>query len=191
MVIYIEDNPVLNEIWKVIDSHPNYEVSNLGRVRTIKTGLIRKPVKGTTCKDYWLMMLWKDNKQSTHLVHRLVAKAFIPNPDNKPEVNHKDSNRENNIVTNLEWVTSSENKKHALLHGNMNHNHMKGKKANNAKSKYHNVCYVKAKDRWKPTLKVNNKVISNKLFKTEEECAKYVDYLLTSLNITDRPLNFP
>lgn len=66
---------------------------------------------------YYYVSLWKDNKGKSFAVHRLVAQAFIPNPDNKPEVNHKDSNRLNCCVTNLEWVSSSENSLHGYEHG--------------------------------------------------------------------------
>ena len=62
---------------------------------------------------YLMVSLWKNNKGKNCYVHRIVAQAFIPNPDNKPEVNHKDSNRLNPTVSNLEWVTHSEN----VLHG--------------------------------------------------------------------------
>lgn len=66
---------------------------------------------------YKRVALWKNNKYKFHLVHRLVAKALIPNTENKPCVNHKDGNKQNNHVNNLEWVTYSENTIHALEMG--------------------------------------------------------------------------
>ena len=69
-----------------------------------------KPQKSD--KGYLRVRLIKDGKKKWHKVHRLVAQAFIENPDNKPQINHKDGNKKNNSVTNLEWVTDEENKAH-------------------------------------------------------------------------------
>lgn len=66
---------------------------------------------------YLMVSLWKNNKGSNQYVHRIVAQAFIPNPENKPEINHKDSNRLNPKVSNLEWVTHSENSIHGFVYG--------------------------------------------------------------------------
>ena len=112
----------VKEIWKTI---PNFEkdteVSNLGNVRRIdsKTG---KYIKRSIHKDkdgYLHVCLKKlSNNRYTHQgIHRLVAMAFIPNPDNKPCVNHIDSDITNNKVDNLEWVTPKENVHHSYLYG--------------------------------------------------------------------------
>ena len=92
--------------WKKIEQAPNYEVSNYGEVRNLKTGYILKPIYNygyahVCIKD-------SNNKFGQKRVHRLVAQAFIPNPLNKSYVNHKDFNRSNNYVDNLEWATRSE-----------------------------------------------------------------------------------
>lgn len=86
---------------------------NAGRWGTLKTTPAKVLKLEMTSVGYKRACLSKDGKVKKHLVHRLVAKTFIPNPDNKPCVNHKDSNRANNIVENLEWCTHAENSKHA------------------------------------------------------------------------------
>lgn len=103
----------MTEIWKQIKEHPKYSVSNFGRVRNDERGIILKPFKiGTKGKgnQYFAVDLYPSRSVR---VHRLVAMAFIPNTDNKPEVNHKDGDHFNNQVSNLEWVTGSENCYHA------------------------------------------------------------------------------
>lgn len=95
------------EIWKQIDSHPDYQVSNLGRVKSLKFGKERilKPANST---GYSLV----DIDGETKSVHRLVALAFIPNPEGKSEVNHIDEDGLNNCANNLEWLTHEENVNH-------------------------------------------------------------------------------
>lgn len=95
------------EEYKPILDYPNYEVSNFGNVRIIKTGKILKPWLNKT--SYLMVRLSKNNQPVNKTIHRLVALAFLPNPDNKPEVDHIDRNRTNNVVDNLRWVTISEN----------------------------------------------------------------------------------
>jgi hypothetical protein len=87
-------------------------VSNDGQIRNDKTGKIK--AKNKDSKGYYSESLYKDGKAVTKKVHRLVAEAFIPNPDSKPCVNHIDGNKLNNSVDNLEWVTHSENMRHAF-----------------------------------------------------------------------------
>ena len=103
-----------------------YEVSNTGLVRNKVTGKILKPHKDG--KGYLRISLSKNNVQSTIKVHRAVAIAFIENPDNLPQVNHKDTNKENNTVGNLEWVTNYENMQHAIINGLTNHVDYAGRK---------------------------------------------------------------
>ena len=75
--------------------------------------IVYKPLNAEeTSKGYLRVPLFKDGKRKWHKVHRLVAQAFIPNPENKPQVNHIDGNKQNNSITNLEWVTDAENKEH-------------------------------------------------------------------------------
>lgn len=105
------------EIWKNIEEATNYEVSNLGNVRNTKSGQILNPgVSGNGYKQVSLKM--KDNnKFMKRYVHRLVATYFLPNPDNKREVNHRNLDRTDNRVENLEWITSSDNQKHKYENG--------------------------------------------------------------------------
>lgn len=101
------------EIWKPIkDFEELYEVSNLGRVRSLRRNIIMK----SRIRDdgYVACVLSNGGKVQGKLVHRLVAEAFIPNHENKPEVNHIDGNKQNNNVKNLQWVTPSENQKHSI-----------------------------------------------------------------------------
>lgn len=103
------------EIFKLISDYPNYEVSNLGNVRNRKTGRVLRP--GRQKDGYLLVGLCKDGKEKKFLVHRLVATAFISNPDNKLQVNHINGNKTDNRVENLEWNTDSENQKHSIRTG--------------------------------------------------------------------------
>lgn len=98
------------EIWKEINDF-SYEISSYGRVRHKVTKRIRK-LEVHDAK-YLRVKLHKKNLK----VHRLVGLYFISNPENKPEINHKDGNKHNNHVDNLEWVTPEENVRHALERG--------------------------------------------------------------------------
>ncbi len=93
------------EEWKSLDflGYPNYEVSNQGKVRNARTGIERKPQKREY--GYLQVNLYNDKKQKMFKIHRLVAMAFLPNPDNLPCINHRDETPSNNCVDNLEWCT--------------------------------------------------------------------------------------
>ncbi len=103
-----------------------YQVSQTGLVRNKITGHILTPQKDN--KGYLRVRLSFHNKKSSAKVHRLVAVAFIPNPYNKPQVNHRDANKENNAVGNLEWITNYENMQHAIRNGLTNHVEYAGRK---------------------------------------------------------------
>lgn len=104
----------MNEVWKdVVHYEGLYEVSNLGRIRNKNTQQIKEQHsnynKKTGNGGYMFVTLYKHNKSKREYVHRLVAMAFIPNPDNLPHVNHKDEVKTNNEVSNLEWCTAQYN----------------------------------------------------------------------------------
>lgn len=105
------------EIWKKVKDYEGlYEVSNLGRVRSLpRNGTIPEPriMKIGKDKDGYGVVTLRNTKRCTKRVHRLIANAFLPNPYNKPQINHKDGNKLNNIIDNLEWATGSENILHA------------------------------------------------------------------------------
>ena len=102
------------KVWsKIPGSH--YSVSINGEVRNDLTGQIKTPHKNGS--GYYDVHLYDNSKSTVHKIHRLVADAFIPNPEDKPCINHIDGNKTNNNVDNLEWVTHSENMKHAYRTG--------------------------------------------------------------------------
>ncbi len=103
------------EVWKVIDGHPDYEISNHGRLWSWKSHVY---VQGKYDKDGYIEFGMKhvSGKMKYYRIHRLVALAFIPNPDNKPVVDHIDGDVKNNHVNNLRWATVSENTFHSRKH---------------------------------------------------------------------------
>lgn len=101
---------IQNEIWENISDYDGlYKISNLGKVIRIKTNRI---LKYRNSRGYVAVSLSKDGKVKDFKVHRLVAMAFVSNPNNKPDVNHIDGNKHNNMSINLEWTTHSENIQH-------------------------------------------------------------------------------
>ena len=116
---------IQNEEWTHINGYDGlYIISNLGQVKRFIKGRwkILKPNKNKY--GYLFVNLCKNGKSTSYRIHRLVALHFIPNPENKPQVNHIDENKENNVVSNLEWMTSKENNNH----GTRNVRHSKTRK---------------------------------------------------------------
>nr|UVX78837.1 MAG: zinc-binding loop region of homing endonuclease [Bacteriophage sp.] len=103
----------MEEIWKDISGYEGkYQVSNFGRIKNSK-GLILKTIKD---KDSYLTInLYKNRKIKTFKIHRLVAEAFISNPNNYPCVNHKDENKENNCIENIEWCNHKYNSNYGTV----------------------------------------------------------------------------
>lgn len=113
------------EQWLPVENIPAYEVSNLGNVRSLKSGEPKNlSLKTNKHTGYLMVGFWHDGKNQTFTVHSLVAKAFLGNPPGKIgvrtgnfQVNHIDSNRQNNVVDNLEWLKKIDNTRHAARKG--------------------------------------------------------------------------
>lgn len=148
------ENKVTKEIWKDVKGfEQGYQISNLGRIKSksrivnygIKKALrpskILKTRKGKTGYYYTVFSLGKIRK--TVKPHRLVAEHFISNPENKPQVNHKDGDKSNNIISNLEWNTAKENVKHAYNNGLSKG--VRGEKSHYSKLKKHQVEEIRKK----------------------------------------------
>lgn len=100
--------------WLKVVGFENYDVNELGQIRNVKTGRI---LESSKCKNYRLVTLRKNNENYAMYVHIITATAHIPNPLNKPQVNHLNGNGSDNRVENLEWCTSRENIQHAWKTG--------------------------------------------------------------------------
>lgn len=142
------------EKWKPISFCPDrYEISNYGRVRRLKRKIMRsngspmvlkeKIIKGWLNEDgYNVHKLYLEHGRANISAHRLCAWHFVGNPENKPEVNHKDGNKVNNFYKNLEFVTSSENVQHAFDNGLME-NQARGERQHLSKLKANDIPKIR------------------------------------------------
>ena len=105
----------MEELWEDIKDFPNYQISNSGKVYSKNHDRILKP--NVVWSGYKMVRLYNQGWSRDFCIHRLVADHFVNNPDNKPQVNHKDGDKLNNYFLNLEYVTSSENQIHAIQTG--------------------------------------------------------------------------
>lgn len=173
------------EIWKSIEGYEGlYEVSNFGRVKSLGSTLIitsklgkqytksfpEKILKSVMQTKYLGVNLYKFGDMKSRKIHKLVANAFIPNTDNKPYINHKDSNKLNNHVDNLEWVTPLENNYHSRL-------------AMDTKTKYPCITKMWNKYRVRTTLNGKRKYIG--LFSTEQEALDAYNNFLLENNVSN------
>ena len=146
----LEENA--REIWVPIKDNWNYFISNKGRVKHYRGRECKVWTHGTTgyCE------VWLNGK--TYKLHRLLAQAFIPNPMNKPEVDHIDGNKQNNCLSNLRWATRAENMRNK-------------KKRKDNTSDYTGVSFHKASGKWRAQIYVNGKNKHLGSFHTKEEAA--------------------
>lgn len=157
------------ELWKIIPD-TSYMVSTHGRVKHIKR---TKPLKPKICdQGYHLVNIHGKNKR----VHRLVAQVFLPNNENKKQVNHIDGNKSNNSISNLEWINQSENIKHAYAIGIHN------KKRRRMTKSFITKIYDEYKTSSIRTLckkyKLSHSVVKNSIDKKEKELYNNEQYIL-------------
>lgn len=139
------------EFWKVIEDFPNYLISNKGNVKTVKT--LENRILFTKDDGYVSCTFTLNGKSYYKYVHRLVAEAFVSNPNNKGQVNHKNGIKNDNSVENLEWVTPSENIRHAIETGLLkykkkeeeikNRKFVQGEKVHNSKATVEQVIEIR------------------------------------------------
>ena len=148
---------VINEQWRSISGYLNYQVSNIGRVRNATSGLIMK--LSVDHNGYHCIKLYRNGKQTNLKIHRLVSLEFIPNPHNKPSVDHIDGKAKlNNTITNLRWATSLEQQ------GNTT-------KQLNTSSQYKGVSWKKKNRKWAAAITIHGKQTHLGYFNNEEEAA--------------------
>lgn len=170
------------EVWKDIPNYVGlYQVSNFGRIKCLERTLINsngkisirksKLLNGCKSRYYSVLLCKNSNNHKLHLAHRLVATSFIPNPENKPEVNHIDGNKLNNHVNNLEWVTHRENENHALI------NNLKAIGIKNGNAKLNNEIVKQIRSKYIP------RKYTNKMIAKEFNISYHSAQLITSGNI--------
>lgn len=105
---------MIEKIWKPIIGYENlYKINNYGEVLSLRSNKILKPNNNGI--GYFIIQLCKNGKRKNYLIHRLVAEHFLDNPNNLPEVNHKDEDKSNNFVNNLEWCKHKYNMNYKQL----------------------------------------------------------------------------
>lgn len=161
----------MTEIWQPIPEFDGYEASNLGRIRSLKQKNIRVLSVNLNQLGYHRVKVSLNGVEKQFCVHKLVAYAYLPNPNNYTEVDHLDKNKSNNTLSNLKWVSRSEN----LLNRN---------KIKNTQSKYKGVSLFQNKYRVRAYL--NKKCFNIGLFDDEIEAATAYDNYIKSNNMPNR-----
>ena len=184
--------PLENEIFKDISGYEGlYIVSNLGRVVSLeKNNAYKEYLKSfELSKGYPRLTLNKNGKGKHFFIHRLVAKAFIPNPENKPQINHINGIKTDYSIDNLEWCTPKENIEHSIRTGLAGTNSHRKHKTN--KSGYIGVHFHKHCNKWTARILVNSKRISLGYFIDVIEAAKAYDKALDKYLDNTYQRNFP
>ncbi len=145
------------EEYKIVEGFENYSVSKYGNVKNNKTGKILKAMEHKN--GYYFVDMFQNRKRKSFLVHRLVGTTFIPNPINKPSIDHIDNDKSNNNVSNLRWCNHSEN------------NQNKGITRNNT-SGIKGVCFHKKIKKWFPIITHNKKRYYLGCFENIEDAIK-------------------
>ncbi len=155
---------IINEEWRAVSGYANYQVSNIGRVRNVKTERILKPFVSEA--GYYRASIYKNGEKNSPLIHRLVAQEFLEKPDSKLNIDHIDHNTSNNCINNLRYATSSQN-------------HANRTKKLNASSKFKGVCFRKRIDKWEASIKVNGRTMYLGSYASEKQAAaKYNEQAL-------------
>ena len=157
------------EVWKNIENFLGiYKISSWGRIKSVLYGkhfIMANPIT----EGYYRVGLTKKGKTNHFLVHRLFAIAFIPNPDAKPCINHKDGNRLNNKIENLEWCTYAENNQHAYDTGlNIK---LEGEKNYSAKLKKDNIIEIRSSEMSNLLLSKQFNVSPSTIYKIKKKLA--------------------
>lgn len=172
-------------MFKTINNYPNYEIDENGNVRNVKTKKILKQLIKQTkdrCK-YKGVYLYNKNGRKHFFIHRLVASAFIPNPNGYSQVNHKDENTQNNTVNNLEWCTPKYNSNY----GNRNRHLSESLSGpNNAwlnkRHKLESIMKMSAAKLGKPSLRKKSVIVNGMIeVPSLTECATYLNVSLTQV----------
>jgi len=157
-----------NEIWKEVENYPNYQVSNLGNVKSFNLGKERILKPGINASGYYVVGLCKNKVHKTKDIHKLVAITFLNHTPcgHKLVINHKDFNKLNNNVNNLEIITQRENS---------NRIHLK------SSSKYVGVCWNNQKNKWHSQIRINGKINFLGYFENELEAHEAYQNKLKSI----------
>ena len=159
----------MEENWLPIVGYENYEVSDLGRVKNVKSSRILKPQLNSL--GYFHVALWENKNKKQNMIHRLVLQTFLPIVEMK-EVNHKNHNKNDNRLENLEWCSRSENQRFK-------------KKRKGLTSKYVGVYWFKNRNKWYSSCRLNGKKVHLGSFDDEREAGNAYNEFIIKHNLQD------